>query len=157
MFITWKYWFTCSLEPKNHLKCSVGSYPGISPFLVSPGISPIKIPKEGMYPHFGYISPGRYTSENRPFDRTGLLSLFYQIFDTFFHPSGSWNQFLGLFYPFLTLFFTLRAPKTNFLATSFKFQHLKVSKKDRSGPKMGIRSPKGEKKCQKWIEKAQKA
>ena len=28
---------------------------------------------------------------------------------------------------------------------------------DRTGPKMGFRSPKGEKKCQKWIEQAQKA
>jgi len=28
---------------------------------------------------------------------------------------------------------------------------------DRSGPKMGFRSPKGEKKLQKWIEQAQKA
>jgi len=27
----------------------------------------------------------------------------------------------------------------------------------RTGPKMGFRSPKGEKKCQKWIEQAQNA
>ena len=28
---------------------------------------------------------------------------------------------------------------------------------DRTGPKMGFKSPKGEKKCQKWIKQSQKA
>ena len=37
------------------------------------------------------------------------------------------------------------------------FRSPEGGKIDRTGPKMGFRKPKGEKKCQKWIEQVQKA
>ena len=43
-------------------------------------------------------------------------------------------------------------PKIGFRSPEGK----KVSKMDRTGPKMGFRSPDGGKKCQNWIEQAQK-